>query len=323
MNAGVAGQVLPRRLPDHRGQVEGVHQLHVGEGLGQPPQGGHDVGHRFPIILPPVAGHQKDPAVLVVQLVEQGGGKAVARPDGGGHGVNDRVSGDEHPVGDVLPAQIVPIPGGGAEVQSGDAPHQPAVHLLRVGGVFVIGPQTRLYMAHLNLVVEGGQGPGKGGGGVPVDQHQVGFGLLQHPFHAQEAFGGDGGQGLPGLHDVQIKVGLELEHIQHGVQHLPVLGGDAAEGLHGGTALELGHQGGHFDGLRPGAENGHDADRLHFASSSPSCLGGSWFRLLLLNIKIRPETAPAAHRASSRSMAFSAPAVVSTTADRPRMALMI
>ncbi|CAN4010729.1 hypothetical protein LPJCHP_LPJCHP_10090, partial [Dysosmobacter welbionis] len=43
--------------------------------------------------------------------------------------------------------------------------------------------------------------------------------------HAGEALAGDGGQRLPGGHDVQIPVRLHLKDLQHAVQHLPVLGG--------------------------------------------------------------------------------------------------
>ena len=148
-------------------------------------------------------------------------------------------------------------------MQVGDGPHHLPVHLLGVGGPLVIGPQAGLHVAHRDLVVESGQRPGKGGGGVAVDQHQVGLGLLQHPVHAGEAFGGDGGQGLPGLHYVQVEIGLQPEDVQHGVQHLPVLSGDTAQGLQLRALCQLQGQGGHFDGLGPGAENGHNLDFIH------------------------------------------------------------
>ena len=323
VDAGVAGQVLPRRLPHHRGQVDGVDQLHVGEGVGNAAQGGHDVGHGLAVVLPPVAGHQDDPLPRVVQAVEGLGGKLVVRPHGGFQGVDDGVARDEHPVGDALPGQVLPVGGGGAKVEIGDIPHQLAVHLLREGGVLVPGAQAGLHMAHRDLAVEGRQGPGEGGGGVPVNQHQVGPGLLQHPLHAQQALGGDGGQGLPGLHDVEIVIGRQAENLQHRIQHFPVLGGDAADGLDVRPLLQLQHQGGHLDGLRPGAEDGHDTDGLHGSSPSfsPPSSGLFFLSLPLPPMKIRAEMAPAKHRASSSSMAFTGPLVVSTTADRPRMAL--
>ena len=63
-------------------------------------------------------------------------------------------------------------------------------------------------MPYRDFVVEGGQCPGKSSGGVSMNQHQVRGGLLQHSVHAVQTLGGDGGQGLAGLHDVQIVVGL-------------------------------------------------------------------------------------------------------------------
>ena len=89
-----------------------------------------------------------------------------------------------------------------------DGTHQPAVDFLRVGGPLVPGAQTGLHVAHGDFVVKRGQCPGEGGGGIAVDQNQVGAGLLQYAVHAVETLGGDGGQSLPGFHNVQIVVWL-------------------------------------------------------------------------------------------------------------------
>ena len=83
--------------------------------------------------------------------------------------VDHRVAGQKDALLDPFPGQIVPVGGGGAEVQVSDGADHPAVHLLRVGGVFVIGAQAGLHVAHGHPVVEGGQGAGEGGGGVTVD----------------------------------------------------------------------------------------------------------------------------------------------------------
>ena len=264
MDAVVAGQVLGRRLPHHGRQVDRVHQLHVLKGLGHPAEGGHDVGHGLAVILPPVAGDQDDLLMFIVQLVEQFSCKVIILYNCCLESVNDGIAGDKHPVGDVLPGQVGHVGGSGTEMQVGNVAHQLAVHLLREWGVLVPGAQAGLHMTHLDLMVESGQSTGKGGGGVAMDQHQVGLGLLQHPLHAQQALGGDGGQGLPGLHNVQVILRLESENVQHRVQHLAVLRGNTADRGDVGPALKLLHQGGHLDGLRPGAENGHNTDLFHF-----------------------------------------------------------
>ena len=115
-------------------------------------------------------------------------------------------------------------------------------------------------MPHRDLVVKGGQCAGKGGGGVAVDQDHVRLQLLHRRVHAGQALGGDGTEGLAGGHDVQVPVRREGEDLQHAVQHLPVLGGDAAEG---GNIRQLPDQRGHFNGLRPGAEYAHNAQFFH------------------------------------------------------------
>ena len=160
-----------------------------------------------------------------------------------------------------------------------------------------------------------------------MDQNQVGLCLLKDLLHAQQALTGNGGECLPGFHDIEIVLRRELENMQHGVQHLPVLGGHTAQALNARPALQLLHQRRHFDGLRPGAEDGHHTDCFHRSSPLSAVSGDSALsserRFSLLLRKIRPDTAPAAQSASSSSMAFSSPLVVSTTAHRPRMALMI
>jgi len=120
--------------------VDRIDQLHIGEGVGDPPQGCHNVGHGLPVVLTPVTGDQDDPAGGVVQTVED----LLLEGELGAHrgleGVDDRVSGEEHPLGDVLPGQVFPVGHGGAEVEVGDGPHHLPVHLLGIWGPLIVGP---------------------------------------------------------------------------------------------------------------------------------------------------------------------------------------
>ena len=70
MDAGVAVQILVGGLLHHGGQVDGIDQLHLWEGVGHPAQGGHDVGHRRSVVLPPVAGDQDHLSVDIIQIIE-------------------------------------------------------------------------------------------------------------------------------------------------------------------------------------------------------------------------------------------------------------
>ena len=102
-----------------------------------------------------------------------------------------------------------------------------------------------------------------------MDQDHVGLQLVDGLVHAQEALAGDVGEGLPGGHDVQVPVRPNAEDLQHAVQHLPVLGGNAAEAFNAGTGGQLLYQRAHFDGLRTGAEDAHDTHVFHVCSLSP------------------------------------------------------
>ena len=71
VDARMAGEVLPRRFPHYRGQVDGIDQLRLREGVRHPAQGGHDICHGRSVVLPAVAGHQQDAPAGIVQAVEQ------------------------------------------------------------------------------------------------------------------------------------------------------------------------------------------------------------------------------------------------------------
>ena len=87
------------------------------------------------------------------------------------------------------------------------------------------------------------------------------------------------------LHDPQIVVHREGERLDHLVEHLPVLPGEAHEHVEAPAAPEFQHHGSHLDGLRPGAEGdehrgtGH-ADRrsLGGRSPGPTLAEGYWKR---------------------------------------------
>ena len=172
------------RLLNHGGEVDGVDQLRLREGVGQTAQGGHDAGHGLAVVFPPVAGDKDYLPAAIIKPVQNLRAEGEILHNGGLEGVNHGVARQKDPFGDVLPGQIVPVGGGGAEVEVGNGAHQLPVDLLGEGGPLVIGAQPGLHVAHGDLVVEGGQRPGEGGGGISMDQHQVGPGLLQHPVHA-------------------------------------------------------------------------------------------------------------------------------------------
>ena len=170
-------------LLHHRGQVDRVDQLHLRR---RPPASRRRAvmicSMGCPVVFPPVAGHQDHLfRLVIVQLIEQSGVKS----NNPLHTVVLRASITVFPVTNTPVADPLPPPGSagwlwvGQKWRSAMSAHQRPVHLLRKGRVLVIGPQSRLHMAHRDLVVKGGQSPGKGGGGIPMDQHQVGLDLAR------------------------------------------------------------------------------------------------------------------------------------------------
>ena len=82
---------------------------------------------------------------------------------------------------------------------------------------------------------------------------------LQHALEAQEDVAGDVEQVLPGLHDVEVVLGHDVEQLEHLVQHFAVLCGHAHHGFNlASSGLQALHQRRHLDGFGAGAENDHD-----------------------------------------------------------------
>ena len=83
-----------------------------------------------------------------------------------------------------------------------------------------------------------------------MDQYHVGLQGVDGLVHPQQALAGDGGEGLPGGHDVQIPVRLEEKTSSTLSSISRCWAGDAADGFQVLTPRQLLDQGGHLDGLR-------------------------------------------------------------------------
>ena len=193
VHPGRAPEIGVHRFPHHRAEMDGIHQLHLRILLRNLPQRQHNVLHRLAVILPAVAGDEDDLFLPVGQVVQFVRGKFVILPDGGFQCVDHRIAGDEQPLGDILPQEVILVVHRRAEIKIRNGGNQLAVHFLREGRILVIGSETGLHMAHLHLMVKGGQGPGKGGGGIPVDQDHIRLQGVNSLVHTGEALAGDGG----------------------------------------------------------------------------------------------------------------------------------
>ena len=93
-----------------------------------------------------------------------------------------------------------------------------------------------------------------------MNEHVVGLLLLQHIFQPAEHAGGDVVEGLPALHDIQVVVHRQMEEIDHLIEHLAVLRGEADLRINARPLQKLFHDGRHLDGFRPCPENRHYFD---------------------------------------------------------------
>jgi len=142
------------------------------------------------------------------------------------------------------------------KVQLGQPRGQHPVKLLRKGLPEIAGAQPGLHMADSHALIKRRQSAAKRGGGVALHQHQVrppsgknGFQGSDHPRRQLR-------ERLVGPHEVQVIIGLNLEHGQDLVKHLPVLRGDTDFDLkliRPGVHVE--HNRTELDRLRPRTED--------------------------------------------------------------------
>jgi hypothetical protein len=176
--------------------------------------------------------------------------------------VDDRVAGQEDVAGrDPLGEQGVPGGRGRGEVERRDPGREDPVHLLRKRLPAVAGPEPGLHVRGGDPLEEGGERRGKRGGGVALDQDHVGPHPPEQWRQPIQDARRDAGRRLARHHQVEIHVRLEVEYLEHLIEHRAMLGRDAD------LALELGRRraqgaddGRHLDRLRPGAEDAEDAD---------------------------------------------------------------
>ena len=100
----------------------------------------------------------------------------IIRSDHLEQGIDHRVAGDEYLVSvDAFVSQAFPGGDGGHEMEIRQLSDHRAVDFLREGLVLVVGAQARFDMADGGFLIESREATGKGGGGVALNQDQVGF----------------------------------------------------------------------------------------------------------------------------------------------------
>ena len=91
---------------------------------------------------------------------------------------------------------------------------------------------------------------------IAVNQHEVRLRLLQDRTHSGQHTGGYVIEVLSLFHDIQIVIRMNIENMQHLIQHLPMLPGNTYDRIENvGILLELLDKRSHFDGLWTSAEN--------------------------------------------------------------------
>jgi hypothetical protein len=135
------------------------------------------------------------------------------------------------------------------------------VGLLREGRGDVARPQSGLDVENRLLVVEGRQGGGEGRRRVALDGDRIRgeppdrlVGSLEGPRRHL-------GERLPGLVDVEVQIGLDVEEGMDLIEHFAMLPGDNDAGVESGILCEGLHERRHLDGLGPSPVDEHHPDR--------------------------------------------------------------
>ena len=120
--------------------------------------------------------------------------------------------------------------------------------------VDVVAAKSRLDVPYGNLAVVGSESRAESRGGVALDQDDVGLEAKAGVFHRIDHAAGEHAQGLVRTHDVQVEVRLDLEVLEHLIEHRAML-----TRVHHGrfefsrSAAQIVDHEGELDGLRPRA----------------------------------------------------------------------
>ena len=123
-------------------------------------------------------------------------------------------------------------------------------------------------------MVKRGERACKRGRGIAVHQHDIRLRLFKNEIQTMQRLLSNHSERLTTFHNIEIIIGLDLENIEHLIEHLPVLRGDAHNALRVLALLQRTDERRHFDGLRPGAEHRHYLDFIH--PLVPFVHGGFW-----------------------------------------------
>jgi hypothetical protein len=153
-------------------------------------------------------------------------------------GVDARISGDEDSIGgDTLGGEHLGSARCRREVEGGESRGNHAVHFFGEGLGEIAGAQAGFHVADRDALIEGCQGAAERGGGVALDEHEVGCFLAEDGFEQGQDAGGGFGQGLAGLHAIEVVIGGDAEGSEDLIEHPAVLCGDASSSLEISTLL--------------------------------------------------------------------------------------
>ena len=214
------------RSPYVRVRVYRVDDLHIFPPC-QPLDGFADPLEARPEALPAVCRHHNQlPLRVRLHPVETGQLACLQPVPHVQYRVNSGVAGHQdvalrHPLG----PQVLGRPLGRREVQRRQLRRQHPVQLFRERLQHIARAQPRLHVPYGNLGIECRQRPAERGRRVSLHQDHVRSLLADHRFQRRHNPRRRLRQALVRPHDVQIMVRPDPEHLQHLVQHLPVLRG--------------------------------------------------------------------------------------------------
>ncbi len=256
--------VRPHRREHVGVGVHDVEEPRLREGPRQARDRAHDAREGLAETLAPVGGDEHRVGLRLVPLL----------PRDLEQGIDDRVAGPVDPrLRHAFGRERTRRKDRRDEVRVGDQIHDAAVHLLGKGVLEVARAQARLDVPDAHAAVEGGDGRAHRRRRVALHEEPVRGEPREEGIEGGEDPGGDLVGGLPGAHEVEVHVRLEVEDVEHLVEHFPMLGRRAQDGLEAlGLPPEPPHDRRELDGFGPRSDDEQDAQRSRRGESHPGSL---------------------------------------------------
>lgn len=224
VDATVIGKLCSGGFFDGGTGVDGENDGNVGAFLDELPEGAEVLTHGGPLVFASMRGDENDAAAGGLFLNGEQFGTGQGLSSGLEKSVDHRIARDDDlGVFDALGEEGGAVALSGGKMPGGETTDEAPVHLLGKGIVGDTGAEARLDMTDGDVAIEGSESAHEGGGGVALNEDEVGRFLGEDGVETLLKSGTELVERLPSVHHLKVVIGANLEEFEQRREEVRVL----------------------------------------------------------------------------------------------------